>query len=143
MASARLDRAIAANRNAARIKKIGFQRDAPAIIGACDVSVLPTLRREGLPKTVIEAMVYEVPPIVTDSGGSPELVEDGVSGLVVPPGDAVALADAMLRLYRDPDLRRSMGAAARHRIETHFNTNKTVAETLALYEELLGRKLTA
>jgi glycosyltransferase involved in cell wall biosynthesis len=143
MASARLDRAIAANRNAARIKKIGFQRDAPAIIGACDVSVLPTLRREGLPKTVIEAMVYEVPPIVTDSGGSPELVEDGVSGLVVPPGDAVALADAILRLYRDPDLRRSMGAAARHRIETHFDTNKTVAETLALYEELLGKKLTA
>jgi glycosyltransferase involved in cell wall biosynthesis len=143
MASERLDRAIAASRNAARIRKVGFQPNAPAIIGACDVSVLPTLRREGLPKTVIEAMIYEVPPIVTNTGGSPELVEDGVSGLVVPPGDAAALADAMLRLYRDPDLRHRMGSAARRRIETHFNTNETVAQTLALYERLLGWKSAA
>jgi glycosyltransferase involved in cell wall biosynthesis len=140
MASERLDRAIAANRNSARIRKLGSQRGAPAIIGACDVSVLPTLRREGLPKTVIEAMVYEVPPIVTNTGGSPELVENGISGLIVPPGDAAALADAILRLYRDPDLRRLMGAAARRRIETNFNISQTVTETLALYEELLDRK---
>jgi glycosyltransferase involved in cell wall biosynthesis len=143
MESERLDRAIAANRNAARIRKIGFQRNAPAIIAACDVSVLPTLRREGLPKTVIEAMVYEVAPIVTNTGGSPELVEDGVSGLVVPPADAAALAEAMLRLYRDPDLRRRIGGAARRRIETHFDIRKTVAETLALYEELLGSRTAA
>ncbi len=140
MAGERLERAIAASRNAARIRKIGFQGNAPAIIGACDVSVLPTLRREGLPKTVIEAMVYAVPPIVTNTGGSPELVENGVSGLVVPPGDATALTGAILRLYRDPELRLRMGRAARRRIETHFDTRTTVAATLALYRELLGRK---
>jgi glycosyltransferase involved in cell wall biosynthesis len=138
MESARLDGAIAASPNAARIRKVGVRRDAPAIIAACDVSVLPTLRREGLPKTVIEAMIHEVPPIVTNTGGSPELVENGVSGLVVPPGDAAALTEAMLRLYHDPDLRRRIGQAARRRIETHFNSARTVEQTLTLYRELLG-----
>jgi glycosyltransferase involved in cell wall biosynthesis len=91
-----------------------------------------------LPKTVIEAMIHEVPPIVTNTGGSPELVENGVSGLVVPPGDAAALTEAMLRLYHDPDLRRRIGQAARRRIETHFNSARTVEQTLTLYRELLG-----
>jgi glycosyltransferase involved in cell wall biosynthesis len=97
-----LDEAIAAHPYKARIRNLGFRSDAPALIGACDVSVLPALKREGLPKTVIEAMAYAVPPIVTDVGGSPELVVNGVSGLVVAPGDARALADAISTLYRDP-----------------------------------------
>ena len=90
--SRELDEAIAAHPHRDRIRNVGFRRDAPALIGACDVSVLPALKREGLPKTVIEAMAYGVPPVVTNVGGSPELVADGVSGLVVPPGDAAALA---------------------------------------------------
>jgi glycosyltransferase involved in cell wall biosynthesis len=144
MDSARLDRAIATSPKASQIRKVGYRSDAPAIIAACDISVLPTLRREGLPKTVIEAMVYEVAPIVTDTGGSPELVEDGVSGIVVPPGDAGALAEAMLSLYRDPELRDRLGRAARLRIESDFNIATTIEQTLALYRELLfrGRALT-
>lgn len=138
MNSDRLDRAIATNPNSARIRKVGFQTDAPAIIAACDVSVLPTLRREGLPKTVIEAMVHEVAPIVTDTGGSPELVENGVSGIVVPPGDADALAAAMRRLYDEPELRARLGSAARRRIAEDFNIADTVERTLALYRELLA-----
>jgi glycosyltransferase involved in cell wall biosynthesis len=138
MKSERLDRAIAANPNRERIRKVGYRKDAPAVIAACDVSVLPTLRREGLPKTVIEAMVYGVPPIVTDAGGSPELVVHGDSGLVVPPGDAQALADAITKLRTDEPLRRRMGQRARQRIATHFNTQTTVAQTLALYRELTG-----
>lgn len=144
MDSKELDGAIAANTNASRIRKAGFQRAAPAIIAACDVAVLPTLRREGLPKTVIEAMVREVAPIVTDVGGSAELVEDAVSGLVVPPGDAGALAAAIERLYRDDVLRNRLGKAARRRIEDSFNTEQTVSKTLALYRDVLGReRLTA
>lgn len=140
MDSKRLDGTIAASANSTRIKKAGFQRAAPAIIAACDVSVLPTLRREGLPKTVIEAMACEVASIVTDVGGSAELIEDTVSGLVVPPGDAAALAAAIERLYTDDDLRGRLGKAARRRIETSFNTERTVAKTLALYRELLERQ---
>ncbi len=143
MTGKRLDRAIARNRNAARILRVGFQRNAPAIIGACNVSVLPTLRREGLPKTVIEAMVYEVPAIVTDTGGSPELVEHGISGIVVPPGDSAALAAAILKLYRDPELRARLGRAGKRRIETHFNIEQTVERTLELYRELLAPQAAA
>jgi len=140
MSGRRIDRAISVSPNATRIRRAGFQRAAPAIIAACDVSVLPTLRREGLPKTVIEAMAREVAPIVTDAGGSAELVENLVSGLVVPPGDAAALAAAIERLYRDGDLRKRLGRAARQRIQQRFDSARTVAETLALYRELLAEQ---
>ena len=140
MDSASLDRAIAASPNRQRIRKAGYQRKAPAIIAAYAVSVLPTLRREGLPKTVIEAMVYGVPPIVTTAGGSPELVADGESGLVVQPGDAQALAEAILKLHRDEALRTRMGQCARERIRKHFNTRTTVERTLALYRGLVASR---
>jgi glycosyltransferase involved in cell wall biosynthesis len=82
-------------------------------------------------------MVYQVPPVVTDSGGSPELVVDGVSGIVVPPRDARGIADAIEKLYRDSDLRERMGIAARERIATAFRNEDTVRKTIALYEELV------
>jgi len=138
MSSRRVDRAIATSPNAARLRRAGYQRTAPAIVAACDVSVLPALRREGLPRSIIEAMACGVAPIVTDAGGSAELVENGVSGLVVPPGDAAALAAAIERLYHDNDLREQLGRAARRRIEQDFDLDRTVTQTLALYRELLA-----
>ena len=85
---------------------LGFRNDAPSLMAACDTTVLPSIKPEGLPKTVIESMVYGVPPIVTDTGGSPELVLDGDCGIVVPKGDAKAIADAITRLWRDPAVRK-------------------------------------
>jgi glycosyltransferase involved in cell wall biosynthesis len=136
----KLDRAIASNRNAERIRRAGFRKDAPAVIAACDASVLPSLKREGLPKTVIESMAYAVAPIVTNVGGSPELVADGGSGLVVPPGDAQALAGAILRLHRDRALCKRLGENARQRIASEFNIRTTVEKYLELCRELLGRE---
>jgi len=81
-----------------RIHVLGFRSDAPEIVAACSATVLPSTKREGLPKTVIESMAYGVAPIVSDSGGSAELVVDGESGIVVAPGDAAALAAAIERL---------------------------------------------
>ena len=78
-----------------------------------------------------------MPPVVTDSGGSPELVVDGTSGIVVPPKDARALAEAFTTLYRDPAQRRAMGDAARRRIGEDFRNETTVEETIRLYEELV------
>ena len=121
-----------------RVHFTGFRPDAPAIAAASDVFVLPSKEREGLPRAVIEAMSYGVVPIVTDVGGMPELVEDGDSGLVVPPNDAEALGAAILMLYRNSDRARQMGAAARRRIEKNFNTKQTVAQTGALYQEPFG-----
>ncbi len=121
-----------------RIHRSGFRTDAPEVSAACDVFCLPSIKREGLPRSVIEAMAYRVPPVVTDSGGSPELVDNGVSGFIVPPKDAQALADKFSALYRDPDLRTKMGSAARERIGSKFRNEDTVQKTIALYEELVA-----
>jgi L-malate glycosyltransferase len=121
-----------------QVHLLGYRKDAAELIAACDISVLPALRREGLPKTVIEAMAAGVTPVVTDTGGNAELVEHGVSGLVVPPGDAPALTAALAQLGRDPALRKQYGAAARERIHNHFHVEQTVAKTLALYESLVA-----
>lgn len=132
----KLSKRIAASPAAARIHRLGFRKDAPALAAASDVFCLPSLRREGLARSLIEAMAYRVPPIVTNSGGSPELVVDGESGIVVPVADSRAIANAIERLYRDPALRRRVGDAARMRIGTAFRHEDTVAKTLSLYESL-------
>ncbi|HNP63413.1 MAG TPA: glycosyltransferase [Woeseiaceae bacterium] len=120
-----------------RIHRSGFRTDAPAVSAACDVFCLPSTKREGLPRSVIEAMAYRVPPVVTDSGGSPELIVDGVSGFKVPPRSAAAIAEKIEQLYRDPALRQRMGQAARDRIGRDFRNEDTVKKTIALYEELV------
>lgn len=121
-----------------RFHVLGFRDDAPQILAASDVSVLPSLRREGLPRAVIESMAYGTPVIVSDAGGNPELVEHERSGLVVPAGDAEALGAAILRLYVDREFRAELGRNARRRIATSFTVERTAAETLAMYEELLS-----
>ena len=140
MDAAKLTRMINNSPAAQRIHRAGFRDDAPAVAAACDVFCLPSTKREGLPRAVIEAMAYGVPPIVTDSGGSPELVERDVSGIVVPVRDAAAIAAAIERLYRDPDARLAMGDAARRRIDTDFRNEDTVTKTIALYRELVPGK---
>ena len=116
---------------------LGFRPDAARLAGACDVAVMPSIEREGLPKAILESMALGLPPVVTDVGGLPELVEDGKCGLVVPPRDAEALRDALRALAQNADLRRRFGAAARARIEGPFNFRHTAEKTLALYRRLL------
>jgi len=123
--------------NAERIHLTGFRTDAPALIAACHAAVLPALKREGLPKAIIEAMVYGVPPIVTRSGGSPELIIEGESGLIVPPGDARKLAEAIMTLHNDRIYAKAMGEKARQRIENDFKHTTTVEKTLEVYSSLL------
>ncbi len=131
-----LQRRIAASPRRDRIHVTGYRKDAASMAAAADVFVLPTLRREGLPRGVIEAMCYGTPPIVTSAGGSPELVVNGDSGMVVPPHDAPAIAAAVTRLMQDPAARERMGMAARARIRDHFRIDATIEQTHALYREL-------
>lgn len=137
MDAPRLTRRIERSPARARILRTGFRDDAPALCAASDVFCLPSTRREGLARSVIEAMAYRVPPIVTDSGGSPELVVDGESGLVVPVEDSGAIAAAVEKLHRDPDLRRRLGEGARRRIATAFRAEDTIAKTIELYRSLV------
>jgi glycosyltransferase involved in cell wall biosynthesis len=115
----------------------GFLKRMPWIIPNCHISVLPSLRREGLPRAIIEAMIGGAVPIVTNSGGSPELVEDGKSGFVVPPGEWQPIRDRILELYNDRELHATMSEAAKARIRQDFTVEKTARETIAVYRELV------
>jgi L-malate glycosyltransferase len=132
-----LAKRIATSPVAANVHVLGFRKDAPALTAACDVFALPSTKREGLARSLIEAMAHGIAPVVTDCGGSPEVVVDGVSGIVVPVRDVPALAAALKRLHDDPALRRRMGAAARERIRNDFRIEDTIAKTLELYKSLV------
>lgn len=137
MDAAKLIKRIAGSPARKRIHRVGFVTNAPELSAACDVFCMPSTKREGLARSVIEAMAYRVPPVVTDAGGSPELVVDGECGFVVPPRDGQAIAAAIDKLYRNDDLRARLGEAARKRIGTAFRNEDTVRKTIALYEELV------
>lgn len=140
MDSDKLKKQIATSPHAARIHFAGYRTDAPAVIAACNVKCLPSKKREGLPRSVIEAMSYGVAPVVTDSGGSPELVVDGESGIVVESRNPESIAAGIIRLYEDRKLCERVGNAARERIRTHFRIEDTIDNTYALYEERAAAK---
>ena len=129
---------VATNSYAENIHLFGVLKRVPWILSSCDIAVLPSLRREGLPRAIIEAMIGGVVPIVTDSGGSPELVEDGKSGFVVPPGEAQPITDRILELYNDRELRKRLGEGAQERIRQDFTVEETARQTMALYREMLA-----
>jgi glycosyltransferase involved in cell wall biosynthesis len=120
------------------IHLLGVQKKAAAIIKSCDICILPAIKREGLPKGIIEGMIQNVAPIVTDSGGSPELIEHGKSGLIVRSGSAQDISDAIERLFNDRELLASMKANAKARIVNDFHTSKTVEQHIDLYKKLIG-----
>ncbi len=116
----------------------GHMDNVLPIVASCDATVLPALKREGLPKTVIESMALGVPAIGTTTGGTPELIVDGESGLLVPPGDSAAIADAIQSLAADPQSARRIGENGRQRIATHFNLRESIAAHEALYRRMLA-----
>lgn len=113
----------------------GAREDAPRIAGACDLFALPSLY-EGLAIALIEAMALGRPAVVTRAGGLTEVVEDGKHGLVVDPGDPEPLADAIVTLLQDADLRRRFGEAGRLRA-ADFDVRKAVRRHEEVYAELL------
>ena len=119
-----------------RVHFLGFRSDVPRVLNALDCFVLPSLS-EGLSIATMEAMAAGLPVIVTDSGGPSELVSDGESGLVVPPGDPQPIAQAVLAVLQDHDIARRLGAAARRRAAS-FDLNVMVERYDALYREVLS-----
>jgi glycosyltransferase involved in cell wall biosynthesis len=121
-----------------RVRFLGVRADVPAILNASDLFVLSS-RWEGNPMSVMEAMAAGLPVVSTAVGGVPELVQEGVTGLLVPPDDAGALAQAMQALVDDPARRQAMGAAARQHAIAHFDIRHTVRMYEELYERLLAK----
>ncbi|PLW81531.1 sugar transferase [Kineobactrum sediminis] len=116
----------------------GDRDDIPALLAAMDIFVLPSLG-EGISNTVLEAMATGLPVIATNVGGNPELVQEGVTGQLVPVGDVAALAAAIQTLVDNPVLCERMGRAALQRVQTDFDWERTVANYLQVYDELLQR----
>jgi glycosyltransferase involved in cell wall biosynthesis len=117
----------------------GWQDDPYSFYENADIVVLPTLS-EGFPRSVLEAMFCGIPVVASAVGGIPEIVVDGETGYLVPPGDANALANALLRLLRDPHLRIKFGRAGRERVQQHFSSEQMIEKIQALYLKLLASK---
>ena len=120
------------------VRFLGEVRDVPALLGRASLMVLPSLT-EGISLTLLEAMARGLPVVATRVGGNPEVARDGETGLLVPPGDPEALAGAIARMHRDPDLARRMGEAGRLRVERHFDVRRMVADYEALYLGILAK----
>jgi glycosyltransferase involved in cell wall biosynthesis len=121
-----------------RVRFLGLRHDVPALLGAVDVLAL-TSRYEGLPNAVIEAMATGAIAVATDVGGARDLLVPGESGFIVPPGDAEAVAHAILAVLGGPEAAHRIAAAARRRIETDFTVEAMVQRTMELYERCLAR----
>jgi glycosyltransferase involved in cell wall biosynthesis len=114
-------------------------KDLPQYFRGCAVSVIPSLE-EGFGIPAAEAMGCETPVVASDAGGLPEVVENGVTGFVVPKGDVDALAQAMDRLLADADLRARMGKAGRARALARFDWDRTVEQFNLVYDKVIAKK---
>jgi len=110
-----------------RFTWLPFQEDIREIETAADILVLPS-DEEALGLCIMEAMSLAIPVVVSDSGGSTELIENGISGLTMSGGDAASLADCMRHLAQNVTLRGEMGRNARLRIRTMFSLEKHAAQ---------------
>ena len=124
--------AAAALNGAARL--VGFRRDVAACLAAADIVALPSFQ-EGLGVAALEAMAAGRPVVASRVGGLAEAVVHEETGLLVPPGDPTALAAALARLARDPDLRARLGAAGRARVLARYTATRMAEGTLACYED--------
>jgi hypothetical protein len=120
-----------------RVRFLGQRDDVPALLGACDVFALPSLY-EGSSLAVLEAMSAGCTVVTSDIPGTNELVIDGQTGLLTPPGDPGALADALRRTLSDPDRRRRLGDSARARVLAEFTADAMARSVTSVYAELLG-----
>ena len=119
-----------------RVIFLGYRQNIPELLAGCDLFVLPSLY-EGLPLSILEAMAAGKAVVATAVGGTPEAVLDGETGLLVPPGDPVALARAIQEILSNPLLLRKMGATGRERVQREFSSATMVQRITHLYEELL------
>jgi glycosyltransferase involved in cell wall biosynthesis len=124
---------------AERVEFLGEVHDVPALLARASMFVLPSLT-EGISLTLLEAMGRGLPVVATRVGGTPEVVEDGTSGLLVAAQSPIELAQALLRVYRHPQRARLMGLAAADRVREQFDVRRMVAEYEGLYLECTGRR---
>lgn len=122
-----------------RVRFLGFREDVPEITAALDLSVLPSVDCDASSAVLKEAMAVGRPVVATSIGGAAEIVRHGETGLLVPPGDAVALADAIRQILSRPDRGRALGVRGRQRVRAEFTQDRLVEGTLEAYRKVLQR----
>jgi glycosyltransferase involved in cell wall biosynthesis len=120
------------------VRLLGHRNDLPAIYPALDLLAMASLR-EGLPNVLLEAMLHGVPGVVMAVGGIPEVVSDGVDGLLVPPGDLARFVESLATLLGDPARRAAMGAAAVVKVRDGFLFDARMKRMVEIYEAGLVR----
>ncbi|RMF93882.1 MAG: glycosyltransferase family 1 protein [Nitrospinota bacterium] len=119
-----------------QVTMTGFRRDIPEILAALDLYVLSSLR-ETFPQTILQALAMRKPVVATDSGGVPEIIHPGATGLLVPPGDARALAEAILTLLADRGYAQRLACAGYELVRQEYTLERMIAKTEQVYRELL------
>jgi glycosyltransferase involved in cell wall biosynthesis len=117
----------------------GHRDDVPDYMKAMSVCVLPSLKNEATSQVMPQAMLVGTPVICSSAGGLTEVVQDSITGRVVPPGDAPALADALLDCLRDQEKTAAMARRAREYALTHLTFDKQIEETYSIYREVMKR----
>jgi glycosyltransferase involved in cell wall biosynthesis len=120
-----------------RVHILGFRRNIYDYIAHCNILLMPSLH-EGLPYTLLEAMALGIPIIASRVGGLAEVIQDEVTGLLVPSQDALALTQSIRRLYDDPALRSQLGDQARHLQQAKYSLEAMIENYLVVYRELVA-----
>ena len=117
---------------------LGTQRDIPGILAHLDLVVLSTVTHEAFGRVVVEAQAAGVPVVATRVGGVIDIIEDERNGLLVPPADAKSMAEAVLRIFKDPQLARELAQNAYQKVKEKYNVELMVKNTLEVYRQALS-----
>ncbi len=118
------------------VKFLGTRDDIPEVLKIIDLFVLPSFS-EPFGLVILETMASRKPVVGTNIGGIPDIVEDGKTGFLVPPGDPKAQTEAIIKILKDPQKAKQMGDAGRRRLEKHFSSEAMVEKIANLYKQLL------
>lgn len=135
----RLEDRVAQSGLESRVTIHGFVDDVVSYFQRATVFCRPSFS-EGLPLTLLEAMSTATPPVVTDIAGVPEVVTDGRTGMLVPPGDSTSVADAITELLADDDRRNAMGSTAREYVVENHSWERRTQKVIDVYDDLLKRR---
>jgi glycosyltransferase involved in cell wall biosynthesis len=134
---AMLQQEIAARGLQAKVRLAGFREDVPACLAAMDVFVLPSTKSDGVPQVIIQALAMRKPVIASAVGGIPEVIQHQHTGVLVPPNDPRALAEAVVRVLRDPASAAGWARAGGELIEAHYALERMIDRTAAVYTAVL------
>lgn len=121
-----------------RIHLTGYRNDAPEIIAACDLLILPSIR-EGLPRVILESLAYKTPVITSANEGSMEIIDDGENGFVVPLRDGTAIAEKVRLLHDNPQLLKELSERAQDKLKNELSAQHTVENYLDYFKRLISQ----